>query len=86
MWRVSLKVPVPFDEENRHLVRIFPHGGAMFLTEDVILNDTHKALQIVKWFCNEYISKKNAKNWKLVFRPAIREWLFDMADQTKDFR
>ena len=78
--------PIPYDENERHLIRLFPQGGAMFITEDLMLNDTHIALQIIRWFCRKYYPQRLPNTWKLVFRPAIREWLFDMAEQTKDIR
>jgi len=51
-----------------------------------MFNDTHKALEIVKWYRNKFLPTKPPGNWKLVLRPAIKEWLLDMARQTKDLR
>ncbi|KAI9876031.1 MAG: hypothetical protein M1830_007486 [Pleopsidium flavum] len=60
--------------------RLFPHGGAILLTESLFLEDPKAAKVIVKWF-KEYSDKKSAGTWKLVCRPNICEWLADLSEE-----
>ena len=85
VWRVSLADPIPFDEQNRHIIRLFPHGGAIFLTEDLMLHDPHRALKIVEWFPKFYDTRLPG-SWKLVLRPTVKEWLLETAEATRDGR
>ncbi|KAI9823701.1 MAG: hypothetical protein M1819_001145 [Sarea resinae] len=58
--------------------RLFPHGGAILLTDEVYLNQPKAANQIVQWFVRH---KSRVVSWKLVGRPQLREWLHRVIDE-----
>lgn len=61
----------------------FTSGGAILITEDVILNHTNHAFAILEWYHN-YIRGRYPVKWKLVFRPDIRTWLLNLAVSWQD--
>ncbi|KAI9716940.1 MAG: hypothetical protein M1812_005089 [Candelaria pacifica] len=66
------------DEQFISLTRLFPHGRAILLTEDLLLKHSATALEIVLWF-KEEIKRKSPGTWKLVGRPRLSKWLMDRA-------
>lgn len=75
-------------ENHPHLVRLFPYGGVLLLTESLILYQPRESLRIIMWFRRVYLPTKASGTWKLAMRPRIREWLLDLieayADSGKD--
>ena len=67
-------------EKHPHLVRLFPHGGVLLLTESLILYRPHETLRILMWFRRVHVPAKAPGTWKLAVRPRIREWLLNIMD------
>lgn len=71
-------------EKHPHLIRLFPHGGVILLTESLILYRPHEALRIIMWFRRILLPSKPRRTWKLAARPRLREWLLDLLDLYQD--
>ena len=71
-------------EKHPHLVRLFPHGGVLLLTESLILYQPREALRILMWFRRVQIPGKAPGTWKLAVRPRVREWLLDIIEAYTD--
>lgn len=67
-------------EKHPHLVRLFPHGGVLLLTESLVLYRPREALRILMWFRLVHMPSKTPGTWKLAVRPRVREWLLDIMD------
>ena len=67
-------------EKHPHLVRLFPHGGVLLLTESLILYCPHEALRIIMWFRRIHVPAKAPGTWKIAVRPHVREWLLDIIE------
>ncbi len=65
--------------------RLFPHGGAVLLTESVFLDDPKAARQILQWF-QESLIRKPAGTWKLLCRPGIKDWMRELVDEFPEDR
>ena len=65
-------------EKYPHLVRLFPHGGVLLLTESLILYQPHETLRILMWFRRVHVPGKAPGTWKIAVRPRVREWLLDI--------
>ena len=83
VWKTSLS-PMHEDEQHPHLVRLFPHGGAILLTESLILYRPSEALRIIMWFRLVHLPSKQSGIWKLAARPRLREWLLSLMDLYQD--
>lgn len=88
VWRVSLE---PMDEHARHphLIRLFPHGAIILLTNSLILYHPHDVLRIIMWFRLAILAGTNRKTpgtWKLAVRYRVRSWLLDILDLYEDTR
>ena len=57
-----------------YIQRLFPHGGAIILSEEIMLKQPETSLAIIQWF-EAWVHKKFPGTWKLVVRPNIRHWL-----------
>lgn len=71
-------------EKHPHLVRLFPHGGVLLLTESLVLYRPRETLKILMWFRRVHIPGKARGTWKLAVRPRVREWLLDIMDAYAD--
>ena len=71
-------------EKHPHLVRLFPHGGVILLTESLIIYRPHEALRILMWFKRVQLPMKPSGTWKIAARPHIRDWLLDIMDIIAD--
>ena len=71
-------------EKHPHLVRLFPHGGVILLTESLILYRPYETLRILMWFRRIQLPMKPSGTWKIAARPRIREWLLDLMDVCDD--
>lgn len=68
------------DEQHPHIVRLFPHGAVILLTESLILYQPIETLRLVMWFRLVQLKSKTPGTWKLAVRPEIRQWLSDILD------
>ncbi|OJJ74880.1 hypothetical protein ASPBRDRAFT_40111 [Aspergillus brasiliensis CBS 101740] len=78
-WSVSLAKPLEYAGHPSYFQRIFPHGGAILMTEDVMIHDPQATIVILGWFA-DFIKKKYPGNWKIMFRPAILDWLLQQSE------
>ena len=83
VWKTSLS-PMHPSEKHPHLVRLFPHGGVLLLTESLILYQPRESLRMLMWFRRVHVPAKAPGTWKLAVRPRIREWLLDIIDAYSD--
>ncbi|KAL2041757.1 hypothetical protein N7G274_005541 [Stereocaulon virgatum] len=83
VWKLSLS-PMHPAEKHPHLVRLFPHGGVILLTESLIIYRPHEALRIIMWFRRVQLPMKPSGTWKIAARPHIRDWLLDIMDIIAD--
>lgn len=58
---------------------IFPDGGVILITEDMILRDPAPALKVIDYKIN-FLKDR----YKLFLRPNIRNWLLDLIDKRPD--
>lgn len=65
--------------------RLFPHGGAVLVTESVFLDDPKAARNILQWF-KEALIKRAAGTWKLICRPGIKERMAELVDEVPEDR
>ena len=75
------------DAKDPHLIRLFPHGAVILLTESLILYRPHEALRILMWFRLAILSGNHQKTpgtWKLAIRLHVRPWLLDILDLYND--
>lgn len=79
-WSVSLGRKIKFMEGEAYFQRLFPHGGAFLMTEDVMLHDRDNAIVILAWF-RDYVREKAPGSWKLMLRPNIMAWLESKFDE-----
>lgn len=77
MFNVSLKPMSPLAPDP-YLIRLFPAGAAILLTDSLFIHRPLEAARILAWFRLSQISSKPAGTWKICTRPAIREWLLDL--------
>ena len=74
VFNINLR-PIP---PNTFLTRLFPHGGALLLTDSLILNRPHEVVRILAWFDTNILFNKPAGTWKLCLRPRFRSWILDI--------
>lgn len=76
VWRMSME---PMDlEPHPHLVRLYPHGGVILLTQSLLLYRPREALRLLRWFRHILLPAKVPLTWKVAVRPRVCEWLFDV--------
>ncbi|EGE09134.1 hypothetical protein TEQG_08088 [Trichophyton equinum CBS 127.97] len=73
----SLSLARPFKSVNKrhHIIRLFPNGCVILITEDFILHDPKSALIVIKWVSTMFWDNNAKRGPKLFFRPNIRLWL-----------
>ncbi|KAJ5634153.1 hypothetical protein N7528_001995 [Penicillium herquei] len=81
-WHVRIQKPLflsntRFCKETAHLQRLFPHGTAFLITDDVF-RDMKQAAIILAWFFER--RKSTTSPTKLVFRPDVLEYLNQKLD------
>ncbi|KAL4748879.1 hypothetical protein BDW72DRAFT_179481 [Aspergillus terricola var. indicus] len=87
-WKVSLSKPIQYVDRPLHVQRLFPHGGIILLTEDLIVREPVAAMIILQWFY-EWSKKKYPGLWKIMLRPNILNWLTNqlkLADDSQKCR
>ncbi|KAL8758979.1 MAG: hypothetical protein Q9184_003759 [Pyrenodesmia sp. 2 TL-2023] len=77
MFNVSLK-PMSSLAPDPYLIRLFPAGAAILLTDSLFIHRPLEAARILAWFRLVQMSSRPAGTWKICTRPAIREWLLDL--------
>ncbi|KAL8944941.1 MAG: hypothetical protein Q9216_000102 [Gyalolechia sp. 2 TL-2023] len=58
-----------------HLIRLFPAGTSILLTDSLFLLRPLETARILSWFRLSILVTKPQGTWKICTRPAIREWL-----------
>ena len=64
-------------------VRLFVHGSATLITDDVFEHHPSRAAYVLEIFCKEYVKAGGASDYKIVTRPGLKEWLLDLLDKHK---
>lgn len=77
MFNISL-TPMSRLAPDPHLIRLFPAGVAILLTDSLFIHRPLEAARILAWFRLIQLPKKPAGTWKICTRPAIREWLLNL--------
>ncbi|KAL8679973.1 MAG: hypothetical protein Q9186_003789 [Xanthomendoza sp. 1 TL-2023] len=80
MFNFSLEPMSPLGPDP-HLIRLFPAGQAILLTDSLFLLRPIEAAQILSWFRLYILPTKAPRSWKVCTRPAIREWLLKLQEQ-----
>ena len=74
VWGLSLhKV------SKSHLVRLFPHGCMLLITDSLLLLKPLEALRILTWYRLRVFNEKPNSTWKLITRPNIRRCLINLS-------
>ncbi|CAG8890588.1 unnamed protein product [Penicillium egyptiacum] len=76
-WIVRIQRPLElvdprYCSPSDHGLRIFPHGGVILLTEDV-LTDLKGVAVTLQWIRN--VNKNKRKSWTLMLPPGILDWI-----------
>lgn len=67
---------------NYSLSRIFPMSGALLITDDVFEFHPRMAAKVLKTFYEGMSGKpEGAKNDRIVTRPRVKDWLYDLIDK-----
>lgn len=74
MFSFSLE-PMSCHAPDPHLIRLFPAGTAILLTDSLFLLRPVETARILAWFRLYILPTKPHGTWKICTRPAIREWL-----------
>ncbi|KAL8729220.1 MAG: hypothetical protein Q9166_004841 [cf. Caloplaca sp. 2 TL-2023] len=82
MFNFSLEPMSPFGPDP-HLIRLFPTGQAILLTDSLFLLHPTQAAQILSWFRLMALKEKPPGTWKICTRPAVREWLLTLQEHFK---
>ncbi|KAL8789641.1 MAG: hypothetical protein Q9213_001077 [Squamulea squamosa] len=80
MFSCSLE-PMEPHTPDPHLIRIFPAGQAILLTDSLFILRPTEAARILSWFRLSALPTKPFGTWKVCTRPAIREWLLRLQEQ-----
>ncbi|KAL8773907.1 MAG: hypothetical protein Q9209_001337 [Squamulea sp. 1 TL-2023] len=64
-----------------HLIRLFPAGQAILLTDSLFILRPTEAARILSWFRLSALHTKPVGTWKVCTRPAIREWLLRLQER-----
>lgn len=67
-----------------HINRLFPHGEAILVTDSFLLLHPREAARFLKWFRWVAIDGKPPGQWKLCFRPGIRDLLLTIIEQSSE--
>ncbi|KAL8651686.1 MAG: hypothetical protein Q9210_003111 [Variospora velana] len=79
VFNLSLQPMSPLAPDP-HLIRLFPAGMAILLTDSLFLARPMEAARILTWFRLFALPSKptTTGTWKICTRPAIRDWLLKM--------
>ena len=67
-----------------HINRLFPHGEAILVTDSFLLLHPREAARFLKWFRWVAFDGKPSGQWKLCFRPGIRDLLLTIIEQSSE--
>ncbi|KAL8994952.1 MAG: hypothetical protein Q9169_005217 [Polycauliona sp. 2 TL-2023] len=73
--------PMGRDGPDTHLVRLFPAGQVILLTDSLLLFRPKESARILTWFRLFALPNKPPGTWKICTRPAIREWLLSLQER-----
>ncbi|KAI9680332.1 MAG: hypothetical protein M1829_001218 [Trizodia sp. TS-e1964] len=86
LLRMSFNLWV-YGNENPHspstsfsVVRLFPLGGILLLTDEIFIQNPTGALNILIWFNNQRQSRAPG-TWKLAARSGLRDWLLNTTNK-----
>ncbi|KAL8834653.1 MAG: hypothetical protein Q9170_003655 [Blastenia crenularia] len=79
MFNFSLE-PMSSLGPDPHLIRLFPNGTAIILTDSLFLYRPIEAARILSWYRLSVIPNKPPGAWMVCTRPAIREWLLKIQE------
>ncbi|KAI4138751.1 MAG: hypothetical protein L6R39_006634 [Caloplaca ligustica] len=77
MFNLSL-YPISPLAPDPHLIRLFPAGTAILLTDSLFLHRPWEAARILAWYRLYVPPNKPRGQWKICTRPAIRDWLLKL--------
>jgi hypothetical protein len=80
LFSLSLRRVLPFCESQTHIIRLFPNGTAILLTESAMAEQPERTLAILRWF--SHTAKTKRGTWKIVLVPNVRRWLRQRAMHT----
>jgi hypothetical protein len=60
------------------MIRLFPHGGAVFLTPSFLTTQPERTCDLLKWFQRK-LSTSTPGTWRLVLPNESRQYLLDLA-------
>ncbi len=60
------------------MIRLFPHGGAVFLTPSFLITQPERTYDLLKWFQRK-LSFSTQGTWRLVLPHQCRQYLLDLA-------
>lgn len=63
--------------------RLFSHGGAILLTDSLVLENPIACDRIVRWF-GDKLKLRAPNTWKLVGRPGFKDWVLAVANERGD--
>lgn len=82
MFNFSLE-PMSRLAPDPHLIRLFPAGMAILLTDSLFLIRPIEAARILSWVRLFALPTKRPGTWKACTRPAIREWLLKIQESLR---
>lgn len=69
---------------HSHLIRLFPPGCMLLITDSLLLLQPLEAVKLLMWFRLRIMDEKMKKeNWKIVMRPNIRRFLINCSRERK---
>ncbi|KAL9608458.1 MAG: hypothetical protein Q9167_006709 [Letrouitia subvulpina] len=74
MFSFSLVPMSPLDPDP-HLIRLFPSGRAILLTDFMFLFRPLDTARILRWFRLWILTSRPPRSWKICTRTAIQKWL-----------
>ncbi|KAL8850197.1 MAG: hypothetical protein Q9221_004883 [Calogaya cf. arnoldii] len=73
--------PMACDAPDAHLIRLFPAGQAILLTDSLFLLRPLESARILAWFRLFALPTKPPGTWKVCTRPAIHDWLWSVQER-----
>jgi hypothetical protein len=69
--------------------RLFPHGGCVLFTDEMLMNDPKGSYEVLRWL-RKRLADSKSHTWKVVLRPGnVEGWLLQAivskAEVDKDF-
>jgi UBA-like domain/Mago binding len=77
-FRLGFGSPETIPSCEASMVRLFPHGGAVFLTPSFLITQPERTYELLIWFQRK-LSKSTPGTWKLVVPNECRQYLLDLA-------